>query len=61
MISIIRPFNYITVHYIYFVATSLTISLIFWGLSNPLRVSYVDSLFMCVSAITGAGLNTVPH
>ncbi|KAL2836839.1 cation transport protein-domain-containing protein [Aspergillus pseudodeflectus] len=59
MISIILPFNYITVHYIYFVATSLTISLIFWGLSNPLRISYVDSLFMCVSAITGAGLNTV--
>ncbi|KAL4788570.1 cation transport protein-domain-containing protein [Aspergillus varians] len=39
---------------------SLISSLIFWGASNPPRsVSYTDSLFMCVSAITGAGLSSI--
>ncbi|ORY15670.1 cation transport protein-domain-containing protein [Clohesyomyces aquaticus] len=54
------PLNFITIHYIYFVAVCLISSLIFWGASTPAReVSYTDSLFLVVSAMTLAGLNTV--
>ncbi|OJI85168.1 hypothetical protein ASPTUDRAFT_926391 [Aspergillus tubingensis CBS 134.48] len=54
------PFNFLTLHYVYFIATSLICSVIFWGSSTPRRsVSYTDSLFLCISAMTGAGLNTV--
>ncbi|KAF9885950.1 hypothetical protein FE257_012240 [Aspergillus nanangensis] len=60
IIAVLPPLNFITLHYTYFICLSLLCSVIFWGSANPLRsVSYVDSLFMCVSAITGAGLNTV--
>ncbi|KAI0876975.1 TrkH-domain-containing protein [Hypoxylon argillaceum] len=46
--------------YAYFIAVSLLASLIFWGSSNPrMSISYVDSLFLVVSAMTEAGLNTV--
>jgi hypothetical protein len=38
----------------------LITSVIFWGSSTPSRsVSYTDSLFFTVSAMTLAGLNTV--
>ena len=58
--AVVPPLNFITLHYAYFIITSLVFSVIFWGASNPfLSVSYADALFMCVSAITGAGLNTV--
>ncbi|KAH8896235.1 TrkH-domain-containing protein [Thozetella sp. PMI_491] len=54
------PLNFITLHYAYFIAVSLISSLIFWGSSSPrFSISYVDSLFLAVSAITEAGLNTV--
>lgn len=57
------PCNFIVLHYAYFILTPLVCSAIFWGSSTPARsvayVAYVDSLFMCVSAMTGAGLNTV--
>ncbi|KAL3481932.1 cation transport protein-domain-containing protein [Aspergillus californicus] len=57
---LLPPFNFLTLHYAYFIIVSLISSLVFWGVSNPARsVSYTDSLFMCVSAITGAGLNSV--
>ncbi|KAI1328912.1 TrkH-domain-containing protein [Xylariaceae sp. FL0255] len=46
--------------YAYFIVVSLASSLIFWGSSVPQNsISYVDSLFLVVSAITEAGLNTV--
>lgn len=54
------PMNFLTVHYAYFIALSLVASLVFWGSSDPkFSVSYTDSLFLVVSAITEAGLNTV--
>ncbi|KAI9370996.1 cation transport protein-domain-containing protein [Aspergillus egyptiacus] len=57
---LLPPFNFLTLHYAYFIIVSLISSLIFWGVSTPSRsVAYIDALFMCVSAITGAGLNTV--
>ncbi|TKA33183.1 hypothetical protein B0A50_00736 [Salinomyces thailandicus] len=54
------PLNFITVHYLYFIGTCLAFALVFWGSSTPFRsVSFTDSLFLTVSAMTLAGLNTV--
>ena len=54
------PLNFITLHYAYFLGVCLVSSVIFWGSSTPARsVSYTDSLFLTVSAMTLAGLNTV--
>ncbi|KAF9876859.1 hypothetical protein CkaCkLH20_05705 [Colletotrichum karsti] len=58
--SFLPPLNFITLHYAYFIGTSLLASAIFYASSNPHgSISYVDSLFLVVSAITEAGLNTV--
>ncbi|KAM3078285.1 hypothetical protein ACMFMG_002421 [Clarireedia jacksonii] len=52
--------NFITIHYTYFITTCLICSLIFWGSSHPSKsISYTDSLFLVISAMTEAGLNTV--
>lgn len=60
ILAVLPPFNFLTVHYVYFIGTCLVTSVIFYLTSTPWRsVSYVDSLFMCVSAMTGAGLNVV--
>ncbi|OCL14097.1 TrkH-domain-containing protein [Glonium stellatum] len=54
------PLNFITLHYIYFVGTCLISAVIFWGVSTPpRRVSFTDSLFLTISAMTLAGLNTI--
>ena len=54
------PANFITLHYAYFIGTCLLASIIFWGSSTPARsISYTDSLFLTVSAMSLAGLNTV--
>ncbi|OHE90877.1 hypothetical protein CORC01_13822 [Colletotrichum orchidophilum] len=54
------PLNFITIHYAYFILVCLITSVIFWGSSDPaFSVSYTDSLFLVVSAMTEAGLNTV--
>lgn len=54
------PLNFITLHYAYFIVVVLITSVIFWGSSNPAHsISYTDSLFLTVSAMTEAGLNTV--
>ncbi|KAI8623782.1 TrkH-domain-containing protein [Xylariaceae sp. FL1651] len=60
--SLLPPLNFITIHwsYAYFIVVSLGASLVFWGSSDPkFSVSYTDSLFLVVSAMTEAGLNTV--
>ena len=54
------PLNFITLHYAYFISVCLVMAIIFWGSSTPARsVSFTDSLFLTVSAMTLAGLNTV--
>lgn len=54
------PLNFITIHYAYFLGVILVSSLVFWGSSDPdFRISYTDSLFLVVSAMTESGLNTV--
>ena len=52
--------RFLTVHYAYFIGMSLVTSAIFWGSSTPAHsVRYIDSLFLTISAMTLAGLNTV--
>lgn len=52
--------NFITIHYAYFIIVCLVSSVVFWGSSNPAwSISYTDSLFLVVSAMTESGLNTV--
>ncbi|RDW69203.1 putative cation transporter protein [Coleophoma cylindrospora] len=54
------PINYVTLHYAYFIITSIVATLIFWGTSAPAySIGWWDSMFMVVSAMTGTGLNTV--
>ncbi|KAK4097103.1 TrkH-domain-containing protein [Parathielavia hyrcaniae] len=54
------PWNFITIHYAYFIIVCLAMSLVYWGSSSPAQtISYTDSLFVVVSAMTEAGLNTV--
>ncbi|POS71411.1 hypothetical protein DHEL01_v210196 [Diaporthe helianthi] len=54
------PLNFITIHYAYFTIVCLISSVIFWRSSEPaFSISYTDSLFIVVSAMTEAGLNTV--
>jgi hypothetical protein len=54
------PLNFITVHYTYFISVCLVTSLIFYGMSTPkYAIGYTDSLFLVVSAMTEAGLNTI--
>ncbi|KAH8682734.1 cation transport protein-domain-containing protein [Xylariales sp. PMI_506] len=58
--SYLPPLNFITLHYAYFITVCLVSSLIFWGSSEPkYSISYADSLFLVISAMTEAGLNTV--
>ncbi|KAJ5779970.1 hypothetical protein N7457_005130 [Penicillium paradoxum] len=58
--AVLPPLNFLTLHYFYFIATCIITSVIFYLTSTPWRsVAYVDAIFMCVSAMTGAGLNTV--
>ncbi|KZN89820.1 Low-affinity potassium transport protein [Penicillium chrysogenum] len=60
IMALCPPLNFLTLHYFYFIATSIIASIIFYLTSTSWRsVAYVDSIFMCVSAMTGAGLNTV--
>lgn len=60
IMAVLPPFNFLTLHYTYFIVTPLICSVIFWGSATPSRsVHYADALFLCVSAMTGAGLNTV--
>jgi hypothetical protein len=58
--AILPPVNFINLHYLYFIGTCLVTSVIFWGSSTPARsITYTDSLYLVVSAMTEAGLNTV--
>lgn len=52
--------NFLILHYAYFIITCVTSSVIFYLITTaPYRVTYVDSLFMCISAMTGTGFNVV--
>ncbi|KAJ5901601.1 hypothetical protein N7495_002129 [Penicillium taxi] len=60
IMAVLPPSNFLTLHYIYFIITCVVSSIVFYLTSTPWRsVSYTDSIFLCVSAMTGAGMNTV--
>ncbi|CAD0106516.1 unnamed protein product [Aureobasidium uvarum] len=52
------PVNFITLHYAYFIFTCLLAAIIFWASSTTRHVEFTDALFLCVSAMTEAELNT---
>jgi hypothetical protein len=54
-----RP-TFLLLHWAYFITTCIVSSIIFWHFSTPHgNVSYVDSIFLVVAAMTQAGLNTI--
>ncbi|KAL2126393.1 hypothetical protein VTI74DRAFT_1008 [Chaetomium olivicolor] len=55
------PINFITVHYAYFILSCLLFALVFWGCGSPssLQISFLDSLYLSMSALTSTGMNTV--
>ncbi|KAI5288608.1 hypothetical protein KEM54_005076 [Ascosphaera aggregata] len=56
------PLDFITLHYTYYIFTVFLASVILWGSSTPpnsVAIPYVDALFLCVSAMTLSGLNTM--
>ncbi|KAN0066703.1 Cation transport domain containing protein [Elaphomyces granulatus] len=58
--SRLPPPRFLTLHYAYFIIVCSVSSVIFWAASTPFgSITYVDSLFFTVSAMTLAGLNTV--
>ncbi|KAJ5219631.1 hypothetical protein N7468_008835 [Penicillium chermesinum] len=58
--AILARWGFRALHVIYFLATCMISSVIFYLLSPaPRTPGYVDSLFMCISAMTGTGLTTV--
>jgi hypothetical protein len=60
MMAVLPPFNFLTLHYVYFIVACVVASIILYSTSAPFKnVAYVDAIFLCVSAMTGAGLNTV--
>jgi hypothetical protein len=52
--------RFLLFHWTYFITICMVSSIIFWQFSTPHgNVSYVDSLFMVIAAMTQAGLNTI--
>ncbi|KAI9872140.1 MAG: hypothetical protein M1830_002029 [Pleopsidium flavum] len=59
--------NFYRLHLSYFILTTLIASVIFYGSgraddvneNNGLPLAYIDALFLCASAMTATGLNTV--
>ncbi len=52
--------TFLRLHWIYFVTTCLFSSVVFWASSKPHgSVSYTDSLFLVVAAMSLAGMNSV--
>ncbi|KAJ3760525.1 potassium transporter [Lentinula raphanica] len=51
--------SFFRLHLFAFVFMPLIISAIFWGCNGRYSISYLDSLFLCYSAMTETGLSTV--
>ncbi|KAG6001524.1 hypothetical protein E4U21_004115 [Claviceps maximensis] len=55
-----RHVHFLSIHYAYFILVSLICSVVFWASADAaFSITYVDSVFLVVSAFTEAGLNTV--
>jgi len=51
-----RRLNFITIHYMYMIGMSFSISLILYGIGD---IPYIDALFFASGACTQSGLNTI--
>ncbi|KXT05636.1 hypothetical protein AC578_5567 [Pseudocercospora eumusae] len=56
---LLPPLNFITIHYAYFVLTCLISAIILWAADSNRELRFIDALFLAVSAMTLAGLNTI--
>ncbi|EME82717.1 uncharacterized protein MYCFIDRAFT_203372 [Pseudocercospora fijiensis CIRAD86] len=56
---LLPPLNFITIHYAYFILTCLISAIILWAADTDRDLRFIDALFLAVSAMTLAGLNTV--
>ncbi|RDB25358.1 Low-affinity potassium transport protein [Hypsizygus marmoreus] len=54
-----KHLNFYRIHVMYYIFTPLIFSAIFYASNGKYRISYVDSLFNCVSAMTVCGLVTI--
>ncbi|KAJ7668683.1 cation transport protein-domain-containing protein [Mycena polygramma] len=57
--AIRKQLNFYRIHILFFTFTPLTFSGIFFASNGQYRVSYIDALYNCVSAMTVCGLATV--
>ncbi|TDL22993.1 hypothetical protein BD410DRAFT_185413 [Rickenella mellea] len=58
-LAIQQNLNFFRVHLLFFIFTPLIFSAIFFVSNGSFHISYIDSLFVCVSSITVTGLTTV--
>ncbi|KIK67556.1 hypothetical protein GYMLUDRAFT_257413 [Collybiopsis luxurians FD-317 M1] len=60
MLAFIRhQLNFYRVHVLFFTLTPLIFSGIFYASNGEFKISYIDALFNCVSAMTVCGLTTI--
>ncbi|GAW00592.1 hypothetical protein LENED_002124 [Lentinula edodes] len=57
--SIRRHLNFYRIHILFFTFTPLIFSAIFYASNGRYKISYIDALFNCVSAMTVCGLATL--
>ncbi|KAF5383956.1 hypothetical protein D9757_007351 [Collybiopsis confluens] len=51
--------TFFRLHLFAFIFVPLLASVVFWGSNGQFRISYLDSLFLCYSAMTVTGLSTI--
>ncbi|KAF7197808.1 Low-affinity potassium transport protein, partial [Pseudocercospora fuligena] len=56
---LLPPLNFISIHYAYFILTCLLSAIILWAADTNRDLRFIDALFLAVSAMTLAGLNTI--
>ncbi|KZT28729.1 TrkH-domain-containing protein [Neolentinus lepideus HHB14362 ss-1] len=58
-LTLLSALNFYKIHLLFFILAPLVFSAILWASSGQFKIAYIDSLFLCVSSITGTGLYTV--
>ncbi|KAH9927443.1 TrkH-domain-containing protein [Epithele typhae] len=54
-----KELNFFRVHLLYFTITPLIFTFIFYASNGKFHISFIDSMFLCYSAMTVTGLSTV--
>ncbi|TFK48774.1 TrkH-domain-containing protein [Heliocybe sulcata] len=58
-LTLLPALNFYRIHLLLFILTPLVFSAILWRSNGRFKIAYIDSLFLCVSSVTGTGLYTV--